>query len=133
MLHKAQCEYDNEKFDIAIADLQEGLKLYETDPELQYFLGLSYYAQGNAKKDPNEHEDKDKDYKEALRTFKMALINMPKEDAGVQFSLSYIPDIYYHIGLAYCRVEKFEKSIYPYTKVSNFYNLLFTRVLHLGH
>jgi tetratricopeptide (TPR) repeat protein len=26
------------------------------------------------------------------------------------------PDIYYHIGLAYCNIEKFEKSIYPYGK-----------------
>ena len=30
--------------------------------------------------------------------------------------ISYESDIYYHIGLAYCNVEKFEKSIYPYTK-----------------
>lgn len=25
------------------------------------------------------------------------------------------PDIYYHIGLAYCHVEKFEKAIFPFT------------------
>ena len=29
---------------------------------------------------------------------------------------SYEPDIYYHIGLSYCMVEKFEKSIYPYSQ-----------------
>ena len=33
--------------------------------------------------------------------------------------LTYEADIYYHIGLAYCNVEKFEKSIYPYTRVSH--------------
>ena len=26
------------------------------------------------------------------------------------------PDIYYHIGLAYCNQEKFEKAIFPLTK-----------------
>jgi len=30
--------------------------------------------------------------------------------------VSYEPDIYYHIGLAYCNLEKFEKSIYPYSR-----------------
>ena len=30
--------------------------------------------------------------------------------------LSYLADTYYHIGLAYCHSEKFEKSIFPYTK-----------------
>ena len=106
LLHKAHCEFDNGFFDKSIEDLQKGLETYQSDPELLYYLGLSYYA-------TNEN------YKEALNTFKMSLTNMPKEDAGVQFSLSYTPDIYYHIGLAYCRVEKFEKSIYPFTKVSN--------------
>lgn len=44
--------------------------MYESDPELLYYLGLSYYATGDK-------------YKEALNTFKMSLTNMPKEDAGV--------------------------------------------------
>jgi len=30
--------------------------------------------------------------------------------------MSYIADTYYHVGLAYCNLEKFEKSIYPFTK-----------------
>jgi hypothetical protein len=33
-------------------------------------------------------------------------------------AVNYSPDIYYHIGLAYCMMEKFEKSIYPFTRVS---------------
>ena len=28
--------------------------------------------------------------------------------------LTYEADIFYHLGLAYCRLEKFEKSIYPF-------------------
>jgi len=46
--------------------------------------------------------------------------------------LSYEADIYYHIGLAYCNVEKYEKSIYPFQKVSNtvqFSILLFISVV----
>ena len=38
---------------------------------------------------------------------KLALKNKPY--------INYEHDIYYHIGLAYCRVEKFEKAIYPFT------------------
>ena len=30
--------------------------------------------------------------------------------------LTYESDIYYHIGLAYCRLEKFEKAIFPYSR-----------------
>lgn len=30
--------------------------------------------------------------------------------------VTYEPDIYYHVGLAYCREEKFEKAIFPLTK-----------------
>jgi tetratricopeptide (TPR) repeat protein len=29
--------------------------------------------------------------------------------------ISYIADIYYHIGLAYCNQEKYEKAIYPFS------------------
>ena len=29
---------------------------------------------------------------------------------------TYKPDVFYHIGLAYCRLEKFEKSIFPYSR-----------------
>lgn len=34
--------------------------------------------------------------------------------------VTYESDIYYHVGLAYCNVEKFEKSIYPYSRVRLF-------------
>jgi tetratricopeptide (TPR) repeat protein len=70
LLHKAHCEFDNGDFDKSILDLKQGLEMYESDPELLYYLGLSYYATGDK-------------YKEALNTFKMSLTNMPKEDAGV--------------------------------------------------
>ena len=30
--------------------------------------------------------------------------------------MTYKPDIYYHLGLAYCRLQKFEKSILPYSR-----------------
>ena len=67
---------------------------------LLYLLGLSYYAA--------------QDYKKCMKTLKEALLNL----GVMEISMNYTPDIYYHIGLAYCMVEKFEKSIYPFTKVS---------------
>jgi hypothetical protein len=39
---------------------------------------------------------------------KLALQNKP--------FLTYECDIYYHLGLAYCRVEKFEKSVFPFSR-----------------
>ena len=30
--------------------------------------------------------------------------------------MTYEADIFYHLGLAYCRLQKFEKSIYPYSR-----------------
>ena len=93
-MHRAQCYYDREEYDLSIKDLNLGLKINEDDPQVFYRLGLSYYA--------------DENYKLCVRTLKAALINKP--------FISYEADIYYHIGLAYCNVEKFEKSIYPYSR-----------------
>jgi len=39
-----------------------------------------------------------------------------KEAIRAKPFISYEADIYYYIGLAYCNVEKFEKSIYPFSK-----------------
>ncbi len=61
-----------------------------------YRLGLAYYAFEK--------------YKKCIKSLKMALQNKPFH--------SYEADIYYHIGLAYCNQEKFEKSIYPFSVVS---------------
>ena len=30
--------------------------------------------------------------------------------------MTYEPDIFYHLGMAYCRLQKFEKSIFPYSR-----------------
>lgn len=49
-----------------------------------------------------------KKYKKCIATMKAALKYKPY--------LTYKADIYYHLGLAYCRLEKFEKSIFPYTR-----------------
>lgn len=59
-----------------------------------YKLGLTYYA----------HQK----YKKCIKELKKALKNKPH--------VTIEADIYYHIGLAYCRVQKFEKSIWPYSR-----------------
>jgi len=59
-----------------------------------YELGLTHFQ--NSK------------YKKCLKQLKNALKKEPQPD--------HEPDIYYHVGLAYCREEKFEKSIFPFTK-----------------
>ena len=59
-----------------------------------YKQGLSYFSF--------------KRYKKCIAMMKQALQNKPY--------LTYEADIFYHLGLAYCRLEKFEKSIFPYTR-----------------
>jgi tetratricopeptide (TPR) repeat protein len=52
------------------------------DATLLYQLGLTHYAAGK--------------YKKCIKTMKLALRNKP--------FISFETDIYYHIGLAYCKV-----------------------------
>ncbi len=56
-----------------------------------YKLGLTYFAH--------------KKYKKCVKSMKMALESKP--------FISFEADIYYHMGLAYCRLQKFEKAIWP--------------------
>ena len=66
----------------------------DSDAEVLYELGLSYFA--------------DEKFKKALRQLKRALQIGPHP--------YYESDVFYHVGLSYCRLEKFEKAIFPYTK-----------------
>ena len=63
-------------------DLDRALAQNPCDAQVLYKLGLTYYA----------HEK----YKKCIKTLKEALKNKP--------DITYEADIYYHIGLAYCRV-----------------------------
>jgi len=50
----------------------------------------------------------DRRYKKSIAVFKVALQNKP--------FVTYEADILYHVGLAYCRLQKFEKAIWPYSR-----------------
>lgn len=73
--------------------MEAAIKLNEHDPKVLFKMGLSYFTMGK--------------YKKCLKFFKDALKNKP--------FVAHECEIYYHIGLAYCRVEKFEKAIFPFT------------------
>ena len=78
--------------------MHKALDLDGGDAQILYKLGLSYYA--------------NQQYKQCILYLKQCLEASPY--------ISYVSDTYYHIGLAYCNLEKFEKSIYPYSQVSKF-------------
>ena len=63
-----------------------------TDPQVLYKLGIAYFKYG--------------DNKRTIKALKHSLKNHP--------FVTYMPDIYYHCGLAYARLEKFERSLYPF-------------------
>lgn len=96
LMHRAQCEYDQGNYDISIKDLEKAEKSSPENPKVLYKLGLSLYAFEN--------------YKLCVKKLKEALSFSPE--------MFYEADIYYHIGLAYCLQEKFEKAIYPFTMCS---------------
>lgn len=80
-------------FDECIKDLENAVKLNDSDPYILYRIGRSYFASGK--------------YKKCMKYFKNSLKHKP--------FFTYECKIYYYIALAYCRVEKFEKAIYPLT------------------
>ena len=64
-----------------------------------------------------------KKYKKCIKTMKHSLAQLKikntqgtNRDFTLKQLVTYESDVYYHLGLAYCRLEKFEKSIHPYTK-----------------
>lgn len=90
----AQCHFDNGNYEESIRQLEQALLANDRDASVLYKLGLSLYA--------------NKKFKMAVSTLKACLKNQPYS--------TYKPDVFYHIGLAYCRLEKFEKSIFPYSQ-----------------
>lgn len=78
----------------AIDDLNTALQHNSSDPQVLYKQGIAYFAF--------------KKYKKCIKTMKLALQSKP--------FMTYEADIFYHLGLAYCRLQKFEKSIFPYTE-----------------
>jgi len=71
----------SEFYDNSIADLSKALEIKPRDAQLLYKLGLTYFASEK--------------YKKCIKTMKEALQCNP--------FMTYEADIYYHLGLAYCR------------------------------
>lgn len=90
----ARCQAAMQMEDAACGSLLTALEINEFDPLVLYELGLYYFA--------------DKKYKKATKFLKHSLHCHPDP--------MWINNTYYHIGLAYARLQKFEKSIFPFTK-----------------
>lgn len=91
---QARCFNAMRKYDMACECLLKALALNEFDPTVLYELGLYSYA--------------DAKYNKVTHYLKRALKCDP--DAHVTTS------IFYHIGLAYARLQQFEKAIFPFTR-----------------
>jgi tetratricopeptide (TPR) repeat protein len=111
LMNRAQCYFELQHYTESIGDLERALDLDENDPKVLYKLGLSYYAFGK--------------YKRSIKKLKKALKSksMMRTLGGIEMSsarssqhLTYESDIYYHIGIAYSNLERFEESIFPLTK-----------------
>ena len=96
LMNRAQCFYTMASYDQAIEDLNQALDVEgeQDNPQLYYKLGLVYYAYEK--------------YRRCIKTMKKSIKAKPY--------LTYESDVYYHVGLSFCRLERFEESIFPYTK-----------------
>ena len=96
LMNRSQTYFDQGNHDMAISDLSQALEIEgeEENPQLFYKLGLVYYDYGK--------------FRRCIKTLKKAVKSNP--------FLTYEADIYYHVGLSYCRLERFEESIFPYSK-----------------
>ncbi|CAI2387655.1 unnamed protein product [Moneuplotes crassus] len=112
LMNRAQCNFelghdeDPEKqirhFTASIEDLEAALDIDENDPKVLYKLGLSYYAFGK--------------YKRCIKTLKGALKCVQEITSSGIHTITYESDIFYHIGIAYSNLERFEEAVYPLTK-----------------
>lgn len=84
--------------------MHTGLEISPTDSRILYRVGLAHYANGDLK----HGEERYKEFKLAIKILKLALQHSPLP--------SCISDIYYHVGLSYCFLQKYEKSIFPFSK-----------------
>ena len=92
--NRASCYYDMMEYDKSAKDLDEALKINDKNSKVHYQQGLTWYAFAK--------------YKKCIKSLKKALAYQPL--------ITHEPDIYYHLALSYCRLQKFEKSIFPYSK-----------------
>lgn len=82
--NRAQCWFEQGLYDRADADLCKALTYDNTDPQIYYKRGITRYAQ--------------RQYAEAVVDLKEAL--------DLDAYASSVPDIYYHLGLAYSNIGK---------------------------
>ena len=94
LCNRANLHYDLGDYDKATKDLENAIDKDPENSKVHYQQGLTWYAY--------------RKYKKAIKSLKQALKYSPL--------ITYVPDIYYHLGLSYCRLQKFEKAIFPFSK-----------------
>jgi len=95
--NRAQAYYRFNKYELAHKDFTTALTLAPEDPVVYYSLGLCLFSM--------------KKYKKAIDMLKMSLKKEQESYSEMK------ANIFYHIGIAYCRRGKFIKSIYPLSQV----------------
>lgn len=95
--NRAQAHYKFEDYQSAYEDFLRALKLDPEDFVACYNVGMCLFET--------------KRYKEAIDMLRISL--KEEEESCCEMRANG----YYHIGIAYCRREKYEKAIYPFTQV----------------
>jgi len=103
--NRAQAYYKSGNYDLAYADFSIALKLDPEDTMAYYNVGMCLFET--------------KKYKEAIDMLKMSLRREEKCFCEMR------ANVYYHIGIAYCRRDKYEKAIYPLSQVIACYIIVY--------
>merc|ERR1712113_790448 len=90
--NRAQCLFEQGLYDRAESDLTRALKIDGRDSELLYRRGITRYAQ--------------RCYAESIADLKAALQYEPAQE--------HLPDIFYHLGVAYANLGKHTLAVPAY-------------------
>lgn len=94
LFNRAQCYFDLQRYESAVRDLTKALEAESNEPKLYYLRGLAQYELKN--------------YRGSIQDLKRSL--------RIRNNASYSHDCYYHIGIAYCNIGKYTKSIPAFTQ-----------------
>merc|ERR1712217_800778 len=87
--NRAQCLFEQGYYERSEADLSRALQIDGRDPELLYRRGITRFAQ--------------RQYSECIADLKAALQYDPAE--------AHLPDIFYHLGVAYANLGKHRLAV----------------------
>lgn len=104
LFNRSQCFFDMQQYDNAANDLTKAIRLESKEAKyvaLLYYHFRLYYLRGLSNYEMKKYKDSIKDLKKALK---------------LKQASAFAHDCYYHIGIAYCNLQKHESAVPAFTR-----------------